>query len=269
VRDPKAWLLVYLASSRLPGERWVDIGNDPELRTSPMTWGICRPNVRRWVDVGDELYFIAYRKDAGYHLSARLSVTELISPAEALARFPGRCNVILDHVPPADSVEDGVRRYLEQHRRELAWAKGDRDRARIALATDKVDPSILRDFTVEIDGTPYVHAYYDEHDDWKGVLGPDGQRHGLGRLNGPYAVGDAVESRILRDPIPYDVLANGTGLPASGSLRNRSNKHSARRIFGRDIAVVRTAVDDTPSRDVPPFRVGQTTGLCSDDSIGA
>src|SRR5437867_2054052 len=97
----RSWLLVYLTDPQKPGDRWLDQGNHPELRTPPMTWGICRTDVRRAAVVGDDLFFVAYAGDRPlhdrYHLAARFRVGERIAQHDAVDRFPGRPNVILDH----------------------------------------------------------------------------------------------------------------------------------------------------------------------------
>jgi hypothetical protein len=86
----RAWLLVYIADPGKPGERWLDKGNDPEMRASPMTWGICRTDTRRDAKVGDDLFFVAFAADRPlperYYLAAQFRVAEKIDWPEAVDR---------------------------------------------------------------------------------------------------------------------------------------------------------------------------------------
>ena len=89
---PNHYLIVYHATSDLPSLN--DIGDDPCF-DNPPSWGICRPNVRRWVTRGSNLFFLAFIQPAQYYLKGWFEVGEKISYVEAARRFPHRRNVII------------------------------------------------------------------------------------------------------------------------------------------------------------------------------
>src|SRR5262245_8125045 len=63
----------------------------------PMTYGICRTNLRRVTRIGDELAFVMYVKEERcYYLSAWFVVAETLGHDEAARRFPGRTNMLLE-----------------------------------------------------------------------------------------------------------------------------------------------------------------------------
>lgn len=236
---PKAWLLVYLADPGKPGERWLDKGNDPEMRRWPMTWGICRTDVRQTTRAGDDLYFVAYGADRPiaerYYLAARFHVAEVIDWPSAAVRFAGRPNVIVEALPGGGSVDDRVVAYARSHRAQLRW-DGLRTRTVASLDTDeRWLRDHARDFSVELAGRDFVHAYYDGHGDWR-----------TRRLDGPYIVADETESKMLAEPIPYVELADECPeLPRPEHLRTtgRQPRHNRRRVRGTVEAYLRERVD--------------------------
>ena len=196
----RAWLLVYGADPGDSGERWLDKGNDPEMRGWPMTWGICRTDTRLSARVGDDLFFVAFAADRppddSYYLTAQFRIAEKIQWPDAVRRFGGRPNIIIDDLPPGRDIGERVVNYAVDHRNALRW-DGVRRKVLNSLGTDA---EWLRghadEFVVTLAGQQYVHAYYDGHTDWR-----------TRRLDGPYVVADTVASRIVADPIPYAALA--------------------------------------------------------------
>lgn len=72
-----------------------DLGDDPDFR-APATWGICRPNTRRAVQVGSHVFFVGFmRSSSRYLVKGWLRVGEKIGYLEALNRFGDRLNVIV------------------------------------------------------------------------------------------------------------------------------------------------------------------------------
>lgn len=214
---PRSYVIVYHAD-RAADDPWLDIGNDPDLANPPMTWGICRTNVRGWVRQNDQIFFIATTgaRDLGtrYFLSARLVVRRLLTPGAAVSEFRGRQNVIVDDAPPGTDAGERVRQYIHEWGSQLQWP--DADRARKAAQTT---PSTLGDYAIEIDGRLYIHAFWDPHDDWRS------------RLGSPYVVGDSRLSIRATTPIAWEeVHPRSAGLPPSAGLTNRSHRHAARRV---------------------------------------
>lgn len=220
---PRSWLLVYLADAARDGERWLDKGNDPDMRALPMTWGICRTDTRIGAKVGDDLFFVACGADRPiserYYLAAQFRVAEKIGWPEAVARFAGRPNIIVEPLPPGSSLAERVVSYVRSHSDELRW-----NGRRRVLASLREGGGWLRehadDFVVTLGGRDYVHASYDGHGDWR-----------TRRLDGPYLVADEVASRILDDPIPYVELAAACPeLPPVEMLRTpgRQPRHNRR-----------------------------------------
>lgn len=72
-----------------------DISDDPCFDNVP-TWGICRPNNRKSIVVGDRLLFVGYIKfESKYYVKGWFQVGEKISYDEALIKFENRNNVII------------------------------------------------------------------------------------------------------------------------------------------------------------------------------
>lgn len=220
----RAWLLVYVADPGKPGERWLDKGNDPELRLSPMTWGICRTDTRIGARVGDDLFFVAYGADRPladrYYLAAQFRVAEKIDWPEAVVRFGRRSNVILELLPSGLAISDRVVAYAATHRDELRWDGQRRD----VLGSLETGGAWLRqradDFVTVLAGDEYIHAYYDGHRDWRSR-----------RIVGPYLVADTVTSKVLAKPFRYSELAaDCPQLPSVEKLRTpgRQPRHNRR-----------------------------------------
>src|SRR5437899_2533806 len=114
--EPRSYLVTYIAGANSEKNPWSDIGEDPDLDQRPMMWGICRTNVRGWVHEGSEVFFLADTRsqvaENRYFVSARLIVEDRIDHSEAVRRFGGRPNVIVDELPPEHSVRDQVSAYL-------------------------------------------------------------------------------------------------------------------------------------------------------------
>lgn len=87
----KTYLVVFLGKSR--GNKIYDKGDDPCF-CYPPTWGICRSNVRKYLKVGDTIFFLAVI-DRQYYLKGWFEVGAKIDYLSALGRFPNRKNVII------------------------------------------------------------------------------------------------------------------------------------------------------------------------------
>ncbi len=88
----KCYLVVFLGE--YIGNKIYDIGGDDPCFCSPPTWGICRPDVRSRLSVGDTLFFLA-KIDSDYILKGWFEVGKKIDYLEALNLFPERMNVIV------------------------------------------------------------------------------------------------------------------------------------------------------------------------------
>src|SRR5579859_2767263 len=138
--DERAYLIVYHTYPEHPATQWFDKLWDPDLRASPFTWGVCRPDVRKYAQVGSHLFFVAYHMeghkrqlDERYYFAAHFRVGERISHVEAVRRFPDRSNVILEHLPNGTSLATRLRAYLVAHEATLNWA--DREQILHILAS--------------------------------------------------------------------------------------------------------------------------------------
>lgn len=246
-RDPRAYLLVYHVDSSKPGDVWFDQGNDPEMRQPPMSWGICRTNVRGWVRAGDRLFFLGDRGgkagEERYFLTGLLAVGDLIGHDVARSRFKRRPNVIVDTLPAGADVRAQVERYVGRHRADLQWT-GVKD---LAGGFNGWKPE---DFTVVIGGKRYVHSWWDVHDDWKD------------RLKSPYVVG-AEGSKVLGRGVSYRKLSDASPtLPKPNELINAYNRHAARRLWNPDdvemlLKVIARESEHTPVEGVLPLFAGR------------
>jgi hypothetical protein len=83
-------------------ESWLDWGDDPSFHSAsasggPVTWGVCRPNVREWISIGDAVAFICARQEpAGwrYYYVGCGTVAERIEANQRFERFPKYFNVL-------------------------------------------------------------------------------------------------------------------------------------------------------------------------------
>lgn len=216
-----SYLLVYLAAGDQDDE-WADIGNDPDFRKIPFTWGICRTNVRGWTQRGDDLFFIAKRSalsiEDRYFLRARIRVAEKVGHVEARERFGARQNVILDELPPGPDVRSRVANYIDRWRPVLQWNEGRPD-------FSLFDSGQWTETEVAVEETPgrwFVHSHWDPHIDWKN------------RLRSPYVIADESMSRVLREPLLWgEVARQSQFLPKPIELTNRSNRHAAQKVWNR------------------------------------
>lgn len=219
MRSGIAYLLVYIAVGDQE-DAWADIGNDPDFRQTPFTWGICRTNVRGWAQAGDDLFFVAKRSGGSvsdrYFLRGRFTVSEKIDHVEARRRFGPRQNVIIDELPAGRDLRSRLTDYIDHWQRDLQWNDGRPDRPRLTSGD-----WIETEFAVEPQPDHwYVHSYWDPHVDWKI------------RLRSPYLIADPAASRVLRRPVAWaDVVARSKHLPGPNQLANKSNRHAAQRVW--------------------------------------
>jgi hypothetical protein len=199
-----------------------DVGDDPCFDLSPPSWGICRPNIRCQLNVGQSVLFIAFRRDQQrYFTHGLFHVAELIGYTEAASRFPGRENLLLQQTTPSADAE---------------WlGKPWRHRA---LQVNP--PPDFLTCAIDSKGKRWYHADSDPHeiDNWKcrriyrcvkATLerclrkGACGKEQRLGELQyRTYIVGDPASSFVVRKETPYEVLAQACGLDPQ--LR-KGNKH--------------------------------------------
>jgi hypothetical protein len=209
----RAHLVVYKAVAGDGPDRFQDLGNDPDLVDSPLTWGICRPDMRGRRQRGDDLFFLAFMGSAApvearYFFTAHLHVRKVVDQAVAAELFPGRENVLLDHLPKAGNETDALVAYVAQHRAHLKWADA-------RVVTRHLDSDIERlrervaEYVVAFGNNLYVHSWWDPHDDW---------RH---RATKPYVIG-GPPSRALKDPAVYaDLIRYLPQLPTPDQLRTK------------------------------------------------
>jgi hypothetical protein len=238
-----AHLLVYLARGGDGSDRLHDLGNDPDFRQPPITWGICRTNIRRNRSVGDHLFFVASLGpkvvvEERYFLAAYVHVGEVLEQSRASYRFDGRENVIVQQLPSVPNSADAVMSYVAQHRDRLAWA----DQKQILADLDRNEAIVrerAQDFCVVLDGQLFVHSWWDSHEDWK---------H---RLEAPYVVG-GPESRVLVSPLPYvEVHEQSPSLPMPEKLRTKVGFmywHIPKRLSDDDLNYLR-GLSRSPSRE--------------------
>ena len=96
-KKPKSYLIVFHGDIKEFCSKGIikDISDDPCF-DNPPTWGICRPTTRKYVNIGDNLFFIAYYKPLNeYYLKGWFEIGEKITYFDALKRFPNRKNVII------------------------------------------------------------------------------------------------------------------------------------------------------------------------------
>jgi hypothetical protein len=203
------YLLVYHARGGDGADHLRDLGNDPDFRERPYSWGICRPDVRRNRQPGDQLFFIAtlgtsVDVENRYWLTAFLEVGDIVDQFEAARRLPGRENVILDLLHAAGDQRDRVRSYVEAHADRLQWP--DRDQVLRAMRGGSFD---ARRVTVELEEELFIHSWWDSHEDWRS------------RAAQPYVIGSPASVDLLPG-IPYArVSAAIPSLPSPEALRTK------------------------------------------------
>jgi len=240
MRTGVAYLLVYLAVGNQDDE-WADIGNDPDFRERPYTWGICRTNVRGWAQPGDDLFFIAKRPaesvDDRYFLRGRFRVSERMDHVEAQKRFGPKQNMIFDELPAGPDLRARMIDYVGRWRHKLQWNDGRPD----LLGLDSGQWSET-DFVVEArSGESYVHSYWDPHVDWRN------------RLRSPYLVADDSVSGVLPEPIRWaDVASRSDHLPKPIALTNKSHRHAAQRVWHASDVELLSSIFADSAATIPP-----------------
>ena len=154
VQKMKSYLIVFIADEEVKGDI-VDVGKDPDFSKPAPTWGICRPNYRKSVQVGYCLFFIGYfRKKKKYYFKGYFEVGEKISYIEALKRFPDRKNVIISRNKSNKRIED------------LKWRYPNRKKCFRESGSGKY-PHFLK--SVKLGGETYYQNPDDDHeiDNWK------------------------------------------------------------------------------------------------------
>jgi len=202
-----AYLLVYQAAGAGSAQALRDTGNDPDFRSTPYSWGICRRDVRRSRERGDRLFFVAFVPSAKsleerYWLTSYLEVEDVLDQGDAAFRFAGRENVILDPVDPAQGPEAAAAEYVARNRHQLGWA--DSKSVLQAIDQDVFDPwQILEGRGEQL----FAHSWWDSHADWRR------------RATAPYVVGSPASAEI-GSAIPYThVVEMIPGLLPADQLR--------------------------------------------------
>lgn len=103
------------------GEDWID--NDPHIWTTPFTWGICRPDIRRLVCSGDYVFFVlpkhpSYKRNGKVHqlpqmVFAYLKVGEVITHLEAYHRPELRSKRMREKIPNGNIMVNKNGKYNE------------------------------------------------------------------------------------------------------------------------------------------------------------
>lgn len=132
-----------------------DITNDPNFSQPQPTWGICRPNVRRWKSLlGSTLIFLGYFKTENkYYIKGWFKVLESITYLEALSRFPDRENVIIRN-------SEVILNYNEN------WKSKKLKKINYNKYADSI-PDFLKE--IKFQGKKFVQNPTDDHeiDNWK------------------------------------------------------------------------------------------------------
>lgn len=145
-----------------------DDSNDPDFRGLPFSWGICRPELRRAVEAGEYLFFVARDQEgwSGLYLKGFFRVAENISVAEALARqnLRSRQNVIIDELPPNREVRSALADYWEQHGCPGPNAQRRRHGKHNARTVPTLEDATLGSWIFEDGGRTFVHRSGDYHE---------------------------------------------------------------------------------------------------------
>lgn len=145
----KCYLVVFLGE--YIGKKIYDIGGDDPCFCSPPTWGICRPDVRSRLSVGDTLFFLA-KIDSDYILKGWFEVGKKIDYLEALNLFPERMNVIVSR--------------QQKKCRKILWQNTDLNNLYLAKYANN-SPGFLLDIKTSLCNFYQNPADNHEIDNWK------------------------------------------------------------------------------------------------------
>lgn len=155
----ESYLIVYHASSDPTHLR--DVGDDPCF-DDPPSWGVCRPNVRKWktVDLGSHLFFLAFVHPDQYFVRGWFEVGEKISYVDAYNRFPNRRNVIIRPLRGNQAIAQVAAS------RKIEWNDRHRKKAYVKSGFNSI-PAFL--FATVSGNTTFIQNPEDEHqiDNWK------------------------------------------------------------------------------------------------------
>jgi hypothetical protein len=215
----------YLAVFRTRADDLTDIGDDPSFAPPSPTWGICRPDVRSWVEPGQSLFFVAFHVPSkSYFARSLMVVVERISQTEAVRRYADRANLLLS----------ANEEPLPGSKWWSAWRNEDLKGTPVPLFLAS---------TVDASGRRWWHARNDEHeiDNWKCTRIFRCQRRTLdrclrvgscrkeGRVDDPYyasyVVGDPRRSYVSNSRITYGEVARRCGLSLPTPPRTARNAH--------------------------------------------
>lgn len=151
------YLLVFHAVEDI-NEGIKDAGNDPDF-SSPPSWGICRPNIRRAVKVDSLLVFVGYIKPNNYYVKGWFEVGEKIDHHEALEKFPNHRNVIIRE----GNLDTALRHY--KNKDKIKWRYPERKE--IYDENNNNIPLFL--LTIRAKNKTFIQSPEDYHeiDNWK------------------------------------------------------------------------------------------------------
>lgn len=147
-----------------------DKGNDPDFREAPFSWGICRPNIRRSVKVGQRLFFVA--RDTGdthdFFIKGYFRVAKKLTLPEVLEEptLRNRQNVILDNLESGSDVRVAIQNYVSAGKVHWNRAFLSAENARFGREFDGENIGL---YAFEDRGRWFVHNREDDHcrDDWR------------------------------------------------------------------------------------------------------
>lgn len=160
-RTLPSYLIVFHANLD-PNAGTADIGDDPCF-DAPPSWGICRPNYRRSVPIGANLFFLGYVAPNQYFVKGWFQVGEKISYIEACDRFPNRRNVIISPLPNNQPLEAVIR---NRQKRDTGWRYPKKQAAFANSGLPRI-PEFL--FMAPSNNQVFIQNPADEHeiDNWK------------------------------------------------------------------------------------------------------
>lgn len=152
------YLLVFHAVEDI-NEGIKDAGNDPDF-SSPPSWGICRPNIRRAVKVDSLLVFVGYIKPNNYYVKGWFEVGEKIGHHEALEKFPNHRNVIIRE----GNLDTALRRY--KNKDKIKWRYPERKEIYDEKNNNNIPLFLL---TIRAKNKTFIQSPEDYHeiDNWK------------------------------------------------------------------------------------------------------